>query len=71
MWASEAVGFDADTAAALGIGYASRGTMKGLVLIPLRTDSGALVGYAGVSEAKLPATFHFPSSNVVPLKRGA
>ncbi|MEP6065467.1 MAG: CHC2 zinc finger domain-containing protein [Paracoccaceae bacterium] len=52
--AVEALGMEARDAERLGIGYASRGTMRGLVAIPVRTDTGSLVGYIGVSEARLP-----------------
>lgn len=49
--AVQRLGLSPETAAALGIGFAGRGTMKGRVLIPLRTADGALVGYAGFAAA--------------------
>jgi len=59
----EALGLDPDTAETLGIGYARRGLMKGFVAVPVRLPSGELTGYIGITEAKLPKTFHL--SNVV------
>lgn len=61
-----AVGFDADTAQALGIGYSPKGLMRGTVAIPLRMPDGTLVGYAGVTEARLPSSFRI--GGVVTLK---
>ncbi len=55
--AVQAVGFDEQTAAALGIGFAPKGMMKGLVAVPLRLPDGTLVGYAGITEARLPSSF--------------
>ena len=57
-----ALGFDAAIAEALGVGFAPRGTMSGRVLIPLRTPTGTLAGYAGIDFAddaplRLPAKF--------------
>lgn len=46
-----------DVAEALGAGYCSKGLMKGKVAVPLRLPSGKLVGYIGVTEAKLPTTW--------------
>lgn len=69
--AVEAVGFDPDTARALGIGYSSKGVLRGTVAVPLRLPDGTLVAYAGVTEMRLPSTIRLPGSNVVPLKRGA
>lgn len=66
-----AVGFDPQDAEALGIGYAGRGLMRGLVAIPLRMPDGTLVGYCGVIEAKLPSQLHIPSNNVVQLRKPA
>ena len=63
--AVEAVGFDADTAKALGIGYANRGSMRGLVLVPVRLPDGSLAGYLGVTEARLPKEWHLTPQNVV------
>lgn len=66
--AVSAVGFDTDFAKEHGIGYAPKGTMKSLVLIPFRDRTGKLLGYVGVTEARLPADF---TPNVVSLKRPA
>ncbi|MDA9009576.1 CHC2 zinc finger domain-containing protein [Alphaproteobacteria bacterium] len=52
--AVEAVGFSADDAKALGVGYAPRGLMRGTVAVPVRLEDGKLVGYLGITEAKLP-----------------
>ena len=52
--AVEAIGLDPQDAQTLGIGYAPRGTMRGTVAIPIRTDDGTLAGYIGITEAKLP-----------------
>jgi DNA primase len=62
--AVEAVGFDAETAKALGIGYAPKGLMRGTVAIPVRLEDGTLSGYIGVTEAKLPPRWHL-ETNVV------
>jgi DNA primase len=62
--AVQALGIPAEVAQALGIGYAKRGTMVKRVLIPLRSDTGKLVGYIGVApgaDVKLPKTFHLPA----------
>lgn len=52
--AVEALGLDPADAEALGIGYAPRGTMRGTIAIPIRTENGTLAGYIGITEAKLP-----------------
>jgi DNA primase len=44
-----ALGVPADVAAQLGIGYASKGTMRHRVLIPLRNGEGGIVGYCGIA----------------------
>jgi len=70
--AVEAVGFDQETAEALGIGYAPKGIMRGLVAVPMRLEDGTLAGYIGISEARLPKHFFISqTTNVVPLKRPA
>ena len=66
--AVEAVGFDQETAYALGIGYAPKGLMRGLVAVPVRLEDGTLAGYIGITEAKLPPKFHL-TSNVVPFTK--
>jgi len=52
--AVEALGMNAENAGALGWGYAPRGIMRGFVAVPIRTEDGTLVGYIGITEAKLP-----------------
>ena len=70
--AVEALGFSAEDAAALGIGYAGRGIMRGFVAIPIRLEDGTLAGYIGVQEiAKLPPRWHGISTTVVPLPKRA
>lgn len=56
--AVEVLGFDPDVAEVLGIGYAKKGLMKGLVAVPIRNQNGRLVGYIGIDNAKLPKEFH-------------
>lgn len=48
------LGLDTDTAIVLGIGYAKKGMMRGRVAVPIRLEDGKLVGYIGITEAKLP-----------------
>lgn len=63
-----AVGFDTDIAKRLGIGYSPKGIMRGTVAIPIRDQSGTLIAYIGVEEARLPPSL---MGNVVPLKKPA
>jgi DNA primase len=56
--AVEVLGFDPEDAKALGIGFAPRGLMKGMVAIPVRLPDGTLAGYIGVTDAKLPPTWN-------------
>jgi len=65
--AVEAVGFDPETARALGIGWASKGLMRGMVAVPVRLEDGTLAGYIGVQECRLPPKWTL-TSNVVKLK---
>lgn len=65
-----AVGFDTRIAEELGIGYAGKGLMRGLVAIPIRDDRGKLRGYIGIEEAKLPKDFQ-PPENVVAFPKRA
>lgn len=70
--AVEALGFSAEDAAALGIGYANRGIMRGHVAVPIRLEDGTLTGYIGITEAKLPPRWlGIPSPMVVPLRKPA
>lgn len=52
-----ALGFDSSVAEAVGLGYAPRGVMRGTVAMPLRLEDGTLVGYVGITDARLPAKF--------------
>ncbi|MEP2085057.1 MAG: CHC2 zinc finger domain-containing protein [Bauldia litoralis] len=54
-----AVGFDPEDAERIGIGYAPKGLMRGTVAVPIRLPDGQLVGYLGVTEAKLPPKWQF------------
>ncbi len=65
-----AVGFDTRLAAELGIGYAAKGIMRGMVAVPIRGEDGALRGYIGIEEARLPKDFQ-PPENVVAFKKPA
>ncbi|MEK7994740.1 MAG: CHC2 zinc finger domain-containing protein [Planctomycetota bacterium] len=47
--AIEALGLTATACQALGIGYASKGVMRGRVAFPLRLPDGTLVGYFGLA----------------------
>ena len=67
----EAAGFDPEEAAKLGIGYASKGLMRGTVAVPIRDEHGTLLGYIGITEARLPPKGLLPQTNVVPLKQRA
>lgn len=67
----QAMGFPEDVAQTLGIGFASRGLMRGFVALPLRDEQGVLTGYVGVpagTEVKTPPTWHGIHTNVVPIK---
>lgn len=57
----QALGIDAKTAEALGIGYAKKGIMRGRVAIPLRTHEGMLIGYCGYAADGDPP-LKFPNS---------
>jgi DNA primase len=52
--AVEAAGFNQEEARTLGIGFANKGLMRGTVAVPIRDESGKLLGYIGVTEARLP-----------------
>jgi DNA primase len=69
--AVQILGFEPDVAEALGIGYAGKGLMRGTVAVPVRLEDGTLVGYLGITEAKLPPKWQLPTTNVVPLKKPA
>ncbi|MFG6542647.1 CHC2 zinc finger domain-containing protein [Sulfitobacter sp. M22298] len=57
--AVEALGIEPEDAEQIGCGFAPRGTMKGTVAVPIRTDTGRLIGYLGITEAVLPKTWKF------------
>lgn len=52
--AVQVLGFEPDVAEKLGIGYAKKGIMRGVVAVPLRLPDGTLVGYVGITDARLP-----------------
>lgn len=57
-----ALGFTAGDAQAIGLGHTSKGLMKGLVALPIRSNTGKLVGYVGIptgTKLKLPKTWKF------------
>lgn len=49
-----AIGFEAEDAERIGLGYAPRGVMRGMVAVPIRLSDGKLIGYIGIEEAVLP-----------------
>ena len=67
--AVRAIGISAEDAKAIGIGFASRGLLKGYVCIPVRLENGFLSGYVGVHEGKVPKIWHFPKTNVIPITK--
>lgn len=66
--AVDAVGFDTEFAKKHGIGYAGKGILRGTVAIPFRDEKGNLLGYIGITDAKLPADF---TPNVVAFPKSA
>ena len=67
----ETIGFEPNEAEVLGIGYAPKGVMRGTVAVPLRTIDGALVGYIGITDGKLPKSLKIPGENIVEFKKRA
>lgn len=63
--AVDAIGFSPEICAKTGIGFAPKGILRGLVAIPIRDEHGNLLGYIGISDAKLPSSF---MTNVVELR---
>jgi len=55
--AVEAIGLSSEDAERIGAGYAPRGILKGTVAIPVRDESGKLLGYIGAIDVKLPPSF--------------
>jgi DNA primase len=66
--AVEAIGFDIEVAKRLGVGYAGKGIMRGTVAVPIRDERGKLLGYIGITEARLPPDF---TANVVKFPKTA
>jgi len=60
------LGFDAEIARKLGIGYAPKGVLRGKVAIPVRLPNGELFGYIGIDDCVLPASFR--GANITELK---
>ena len=60
-----AAGFDPEECKVLGIGYAPKGVLRGTVAVPIRDESGTLLGYIGVMEALQPPR-GLLNPNVVP-----
>jgi DNA primase len=52
--AVQALGFDAEDAEKLGIGFAPRGVLRGKVAVPIRLEDGTLTGYIGITDCQLP-----------------
>lgn len=46
----QSLGISPETALAFGVGYASKGTMRGRVLFPIRDCMGSLLAYCGLGE---------------------
>ena len=66
----KALGMDEETAQTMGIGYAAKGLLKGMVAVPVRLADGHLCGYIGIThDAKVPTTWHMPHTNVVPITK--
>lgn len=57
--AVEALGLDTLDMAKIGGGYAPRGVLRGTVAFPVRDETGKLLGYLGVTDAKTPSQWHF------------
>lgn len=55
--AVESLGFESSDAKLFGIGYAPKGIMRGMVAVPIRIADGTLVGYIGITEARLPKSW--------------
>jgi len=65
-----AIGLDPTAAEALGIGYCSKGIMKGIVAFPLRDEDGVLQHYVGVdSPVTLPKALQYQGENVVKFEK--
>jgi len=64
----EALGIEAGTAEALGIGYTPKGLMKGYAVVPVRLPTGELTGYIGITAGKVPKEFHLSRVVTFPKK---
>ena len=64
--AGATLGIAPQDAKALGIGWASKGILRGFVAVPVRLPTGELAGYVGITEAKLPPRWHGITTHVVP-----
>jgi DNA primase len=65
------LGIAAEDAERMGIGFAPKGILRGTVAVPIRTETGHLVGYIGLTEiAKLPKEWRFEEEpkNIVRFK---
>jgi len=62
----EALGLSRETAEALGIWISAEGLDERLVAIRIRLPTCELTGYVGISEAKLPKSFTFPTWSHLP-----
>lgn len=59
--AVKAMGFEPETAQALGVGYSPRGLHRGRIAIPLRLADGTLAGYLSIevnTSVQLPPQWH-------------
>lgn len=63
-----AIGFAPEVIERLRLGYAPKGVLRGTVAIPLRDETGELLGYIGVEDCKLPPSL---TTNVVPIPKRA
>lgn len=64
----ELVGFEPEDAKRIGVGFAPEGMLKGNVVVPIRLDTGFLVGYIAVQDVTV-GKFRFPTEKVVPIRR--
>jgi len=57
----QALGFSVEEARAIGLGYCRKGLMRSKVAIPLRSETGKLLGYIGLTgcDLKRPKEFRF------------
>lgn len=64
--AVDEIGFAPDFAKKHKIGWVGEGILKGFIAIPFRDETGTILGFIGVKECKLPATF---TPNVISLDK--